>query len=865
MAVGRPDVRVRLSAEGVAEVVSALKRVQTEGTKTAAKGKTGFKGLNNVLGNTKALIGGIGIALGVRYFMNFVRGGLEAADSMNKLGLRVGATTENLSALSLIARTADSSLGQLGKGLNKMNRYIAQVGAGNVEAMATFEDLGIKIKDMKGMDAVETFELLAKAIVDLPTVARRADAAMKVMGKSGSELLNTMEALATEGLDAVIERAGQLGVLISSDIAGVSERIKDDMEILKMQSEAMGANFMAGFGPELSRVLQTMTGGLGDAGKAWETFGTGVGTVLKYVVGIVAEAADIITGLLGMIGKTSYSVGKIVGSAILGDMEGIKNELNAHQKIFDSTLDGMVERAKGRFGLVLTPPSPTPPLDPKKVAAEQEAARLKEQAILSSKKATALQTSLDRELALVKSGAALKTKEEKADFEEGLQSLTTYYSDRRGIIDKRLADELAVIQQKRELLPDMMDPAIRLQEEKKIETMEAKAELEHETAVGDLIVENRTAVRDLAQERIGFEQELLRLKGEGSDADRLGFEERIRLMDVLLRQEGESDEVREAKLQQFRDSLEAGADFEDTKRLAKDALADLAMEKEAIEERAEAGLLNQITAEETLLGLEQERIEGLRELADLLLAAAEATGDPEKIAQAQTFAQSVSEIGTSIEASTDTWAVFKTTAIDATTDALAQFFEAGMTGAEGFKESIQAMGTAVLSMLSKMLAEFLAAELMKKALSFFNVGGEVGGDFIGPMPAGAGGGLFRGRGTRTSDSNLVWLSDREFVVRAAVTEQPGILRHLKDLNTRGTRALGYTPSLLELPTRRMSGGGLVAPSTLASPGGAPLAGRLTVGVEDGLVLREFDTPAGERIIVETLSKNRRKVRAALGV
>jgi len=608
-----------------------------------------------------------------------------------------------------------------------------------------------------------------------------------------------------------------------------------------------------------------MTGGLGDTGKSWETFGTGVGTVLKFVVGIVAEAVDIITGLVGMIGVTLASAGKIAVMAVRRDFEGIKTELAVHQRTFDRTMEGILERARGRFGLLLTPPSPTPPLDPEKQKQEAEAARLKELAILTSKKATALQASLDRELALVKSAAVLRNKEEKRAFDEGLQSVSQYYADRRAIVDQRLTDELAKIQEKRDLLPDMMDPAIRLQEEKKIGTQEEKARLDHEIAVGDLVVENTAAVRDLAAERLGFEQTLLRLKGQGIEADRIGFDERIRQMDVLLRQEGESDEAREAKLRQFRESLEAGADFSETKQAAKDAMAELAADRESIEDRAQAGLLNQISAEEQLLGLEQERIEALRELADLLLVAAEATGDPEKIAQAQAFARSVDEIGTSIEASTDTWATLKTTAIDATTDALAQFFEEGISGSKSFKESIQDMGTAVLQVLSKMLAEFLAAQLMKQALSFFNMGGEVGGDSAPTTGEMARGGLFRGRGTRTSDSNLVWLSDEEFVVRAAVTDQPGILKHLRDLNERGTRALSVTPSLIELPTRRMSGGGLVDPSALASTGGEPLDGRLTVGLEDGLVLREFDTPAGERILIEKVTKNRRKVRAALGV
>jgi hypothetical protein len=51
------------------------------------------------------------------------------------------------------------------------------------------------------------------------------------------------------------------------------------------------------------------------------------------------------------------------------------------------------------------------------------------------------------------------------------------------------------------------------------------------------------------------------------------------------------------------------------------------------------------------------------------------------------------------------------------------------------------------------------------------------------------GGQVRGAGTNTSDSIPAWLSDEEFITRAAVVKQPGALSFLEDFNQRGMSAL----------------------------------------------------------------------------
>ena len=170
------------------------------------------------------------------------------------------------------------------------------------------------------------------------------------------------------------------------------------------------------------------------------------------------------------------------------------------------------------------------------------------------------------------------------------------------------------------------------------------------------------------------------------------------------------------------------------------------------------------------------------------------------------------------------------------------------------------MALAVIADLRRMAAELLATAIMRRIAGVFGGGGLVGGE---ETPKKAGGGILGGLGTGTSDSNLAWFSRGEYLVRAAVVQEPGVLRHLEDLNRRGAGALVAPPVVVTVPAPRFAAGGLVDRS--ASPAdGASRDGRLLIGLEDGLVLRELESSAGQRILVRAMARNRRAIRSALG-
>ena len=140
------------------------------------------------------------------------------------------------------------------------------------------------------------------------------------------------------------------------------------------------------------------------------------------------------------------------------------------------------------------------------------------------------------------------------------------------------------------------------------------------------------------------------------------------------------------------------------------------------------------------------------------------------------------------------------------------------------------------------------------------------------------GGHVRGPGTGTSDSIPAWLSDYEFVSRAAVVKQPGALPFLQDFNQRGMQAL-YDWS------RRIahhSTGGLAGIPAPAFP--APALGisniqepakNMSTTLNNKIALNLIDsperiadalnTPAGTEALTVMLSNDPAKYRQILGV
>ena len=138
---------------------------------------------------------------------------------------------------------------------------------------------------------------------------------------------------------------------------------------------------------------------------------------------------------------------------------------------------------------------------------------------------------------------------------------------------------------------------------------------------------------------------------------------------------------------------------------------------------------------------------------------------------------------------------------------------------------------------------------------------------IGSVGVFADGGVVSGPGTSTSDSVPARLSVGEYVVRAAAVRQPGRLAMLQAIN----QGMHLPPVRSRGSMRGYAAGGLVeggaALDAIAGVGGAASGGRghLLVSLEEGLVAKHMDSPAGHKVIVRGVTQNRNAVSQGLGI
>lgn len=166
--------------------------------------------------------------------------------------------------------------------------------------------------------------------------------------------------------------------------------------------------------------------------------------------------------------------------------------------------------------------------------------------------------------------------------------------------------------------------------------------------------------------------------------------------------------------------------------------------------------------------------------------------------------------GSGADAAAETAAATATaTAITTASTAGATAMGTGITA--GGTTAATAMGTAITSAGASAAAAMASAigaasaasstsNALSSAASVAAVAASTGGHITGP-------------GTTTSDSIPAWLSNYEFVTRAAVVQQPGALQFLHDFNARGMAAIN------DYRVRHNTGGlaGVPAPA-LPSPG-----------------------------------------------
>jgi len=862
------DVRYRLSAEGVADVVAAFRTVAAESRKSGAASSGAFTSLGASLGNLRAMIGGVVAALGVMRLASIVKEASDAAEKIDLLSATFSESVENISALDVALRRMGTSLGEQGRAFSAFLQKTGEASKGIGTAADDFRALGLSTKEIRNFaeqDLAARFETVSRAFAQMPVGVKRSEAAIRALGVRFAQLIPLMEDVGRRGMGGLRSDADKLGALLSGDVVRAAASAGDAFDDLNIQSRALAVQFTAGLAPSFGGALRGMTAELADTGSGFRAFGNLVGMVLGAVTIAIVGGIDIALTRIANLLKWAGSGAKAIAHLVFGEFEKADLEISRVRLRATSDSEALERRMKmlreSAFGGEVSDRRQLGPTFEEFEglrAAEQQA--LRDRIALSNAQTAAT-------LSITKARIKLIDEQEQRHYERGLSSLEQHYENRRAIVNRSYDAELAALVRNRADAVGEDNEGKRLAAVERIDGEIKKLAIERAGALAGIKAKESDAAEALAREQLELDAKVAGARGD---------QHQQRLLEIGLEAEavrrsmvdaGAGAEEAERRAASYRSVLEQQEALSQKTTEAETALSELSREREAVQREIDAGLVSEVTGNERILQLNKERLGLLRLISADLSRTADETGSEADRQRAVDFSDQVDAVSKAVDASQGSFEQFKARGIDATRDALEDFFATGISSATTFEGVMRSMAQAVVSSLQRLAAQLLATRI---AVSIF--GGIAGAAASGGGAAaggagvqatdlyvGAAGGLVTGPGTATSDSIPARLSTGEYVVRAAAVSQPGAREFLEALNA----TLAFHP-VQDMGIRRFSEGGFAAPQISVPAQAARMEGTVTVGLEDGLVARGIDSSEGERAVLRILTKHRRSIGRILG-
>jgi len=856
-----PDVRVRLSAEGVQEVVDALRRIQAEAqkastaaTRSAAGAKSGFDGFGKAIAGVSGLLKAFGVVIAAGTLVELGRQAVDSADAVSKLRDRLGGTISDLSALSTAARLSRSSLVAVEEAMSTLARRVAELRTGDATSAEWFARIGLSARSFKGLALPQQLELVARGLQRVADDGDRAAVAQALLGKNVRELLPMLDQLGRAGLKGLRDQARSLGLLVDPRSVHGAQRLGDAFGVLGEQVKAFVTDFVGGIGTGAAGALENLSKTIGRALSSTIYFGQTAagllgrifGQILGFVIGLVqifTASTRLLFEHLALDASTIWRQATLAARGHFKEAWALNEEFAKRRRALNDEASKEITQAlRSMFTLQKRQPGPSG------AAASdtdlQQAFQLRAETVKSA---------LENERRIHEAQLSLREKAEDASYQRALVSIRDHYAARRRLVEQSLTWEIAALVRQRALAAGNPDRGAGEREVRNIDSQIRARKIQAQAAFAELADREIADTRRAAETRLSYERKILDATGSRFESMLRGLEEEKRQYADVLRLQGLSTDEISRRVDEFERATRAAAIFEQARDEADTVMARFTSERARVQADVDAGVLTQLQGENRILALERQRLPGLQEMADALTRAAEATGDPEKIAQARQFADSLREMGRAGSAAEKSLQHLKAGFEDALRGGLTEFFTSGINEATSFAGAMQSMAASVVSALQRIGAEALALQILDwlKFIPGFSSGGRV------KRGAHAAGGLLSGPGTGTSDSIPAWVSTGEYIVRAAAVAAPGMLAHLEEIN-RGIRPVSFARA----PIARYADGGLVAGAALGA--GACGSSQLTVGLEQGLVLREIKSPEGQRVIVESLARNRRAAGRVLG-
>jgi len=209
------------------------------------------------------LMPAVGVGIAAAFAANNFRGAINMMDQLDEMAEKTGVSVEALSKLRYAGETVGTSTEQLGGGLRKLAKLMAEAAGGSQEADNVFKTIGVTFKDTAGnlRPTEKVLSDLAERFASFEDGPTKAALAMKVFGKSGEDMIPILN-LGAAGLAASADEAKRLGIELGGDAARAAADFNDNMKRLSLTTEAASTLFMNELLPSLNAISRELLAGI---------------------------------------------------------------------------------------------------------------------------------------------------------------------------------------------------------------------------------------------------------------------------------------------------------------------------------------------------------------------------------------------------------------------------------------------------------------------------------------------------------------------------------------------------------------------------------------------------------------------------
>jgi hypothetical protein len=301
-------------------------------------------------GSMKQLGGMIAGAFAVGSVVNFAKNTLEAAQSLTEFSNNTNVNVERLQALRLVAERSGSSMEHMDTSLSRIYKAQAEAAGGNKNIIESFKRLGLSVDQVQSMQPDQMFEAISKATLNVGAASEETAAAGTILGKGYVALNNTMNEVATGGLQNITDKLKENNEIMSNEAVNSAAIMQESYERLANSMKVTFGNVVIDFLGGLKVMalnydnwvirmvnpLRKMMGKeeLKQTDVAMATFGDLSNKGGRKQAGSTATTAKTLKDTLNLKVEAADSLGKI-GGVMGGQTDPMLNAIQAQMRLLE--------------------------------------------------------------------------------------------------------------------------------------------------------------------------------------------------------------------------------------------------------------------------------------------------------------------------------------------------------------------------------------------------------------------------------------------------------------------------------------------------------------------------------------------------